>query len=275
MSRDSSEPGAALTGKKDTRNPLKFRFNRQHKAPKTFGHPLRVVATALAIFIASQFLAALFINGFLNLIDPRASLANLHESTFTQFLYILLAEALAIAFVIKALKMRGLSLAAIGLARRLQFSDISKALLGFVAFYVILIIVGLVLTIVAPDFRTDQPQDIGFNNLNSYLDQMLAFIALVFFAPIAEEILTRGYLYSGLRSRWSFAAAMLLTSFIFAAAHLPGNNGLVWGAAINTFVLSAVLIYLREKTGALYASIVLHAMNNTVAFGVHFNGAMF
>ena len=37
-------------------------------------------------------------------------------------------------------------------------------------------------------------------------------------------------------------------------------------AAATAFVLSLVLIYLREKTGSLWASITLHAIKNGVAF---------
>jgi membrane protease YdiL (CAAX protease family) len=63
-------------------------------------------------------------------------------------------------------------------------------------------------------------------------------------------------------------SAALLTSAIFAAAHLPegGSGGPLYIAAIDTFILSLVLIYLRIKTGNLWASITLHALKNGVAF---------
>jgi len=41
---------------------------------------------------------------------------------------------------------------------------------------------------------------------------------------------------------------------------------LLWVAGIDTFILSLVLIYLREKTDSLYASIGLHMLKNTIAF---------
>jgi membrane protease YdiL (CAAX protease family) len=87
------------------------------------------------------------------------------------------------------------------------------------------------------------------------------------------EILVRGYLYSGLRSNWKFLPAALLTSLMFGLAHLQLGSGaaVVWAAGIDTFVLSMVLVYLREKTGVLYAGILVHALNNLIAFGVHFN----
>ncbi|MGH9351096.1 MAG: lysostaphin resistance A-like protein, partial [Terriglobia bacterium] len=90
--------------------------------------------------------------------------------------------------------------------------------------------------------------------------------------PLGEETLVRGYLYSGLRKYWRFWPALLFTSLLFGAAHLEFGAGgpLVWAAAIDTFLLSVVLCYLRERTGALYAGILVHMLNNLIAFGVHF-----
>lgn len=263
MSDVSSEPQKL---EKNHKNLIFKRRSNKPEAKRNFGGPLRVIVTTLAIFIASQFVAALLVSLVLNVTNPGMNIGDLDESTPVQFGYVLLAEALVVLMVIQILKNRGLALANIGLGRRPALSDITRSLAGFGVFYVLLIAAGLALTIVAPGFKTDQPQDIGFENLKNSYDQILAFVALVFFPPIAEEILTRGYLFSGLRSKLKFAPAMMLTSLIFAAAHLPGSSGLVWGAAINTFILSIVLVYLREKTGALYAGMAVHALNNLVAF---------
>jgi len=90
--------------------------------------------------------------------------------------------------------------------------------------------------------------------------------------PLGEETLIRGYLYSGLRQTWRFLPALVITSLMFGLAHLEFGSGgpLVWAAAIDTAILSIVLCYLREKSGALYAGILVHMMNNLIAFGVHF-----
>jgi membrane protease YdiL (CAAX protease family) len=83
-----------------------------------------------------------------------------------------------------------------------------------------------------------------------------------------EEILFRGFLYSGLKKSLPKIWAVLLTCTIFAAPHLleGGSSGLLWVAGIDTFILSLVLIWLREKTGRLYASMGLHALKNFIAF---------
>ncbi len=64
------------------------------------------------------------------------------------------------------------------------------------------------------------------------------------------------------------AGAVVGTCILFAIGHLPagGDAGPLYIAAIDTFVLSLVLIYLREKTGGLWSSMLLHAIKNGVAF---------
>ena len=80
--------------------------------------------------------------------------------------------------------------------------------------------------------------------------------------------MARGLLYSSLKKAMPIAGAAVITSLIFAAAHLPegGAAGPLYVAAIDTFILSLVLVYLREKTGSLWSSITLHSFKNGVAF---------
>ena len=177
----------------------------------------------------------------------------------------------------RLLRRRGLKLNAIGLGRKPTWGDLKKALIGFLAFYALLILATLAISALVPSFNTNQTQDVGFNSLNSTLDGIFAFASLVILPPLGEETLVRGYLYSGLRSRWKFVPAMLVTSLIFGLAHLQLGSGTaaVYAAGLDTFVLSLVLVYLRETTGALYAGMLVHSLNNVVAFGVHFHGTIF
>lgn len=274
MSVDSSEHQA---GSQSLKRRKGFKFRR--KDSKDLGSPWTVILITLLIFLFSQFIAVLFIGIGNGLIHPHSSLSNaLNQSAPIQFFYVLLAEGLAAVLTIFVVKeFRGLSLASIGLGRRPKFRDVTRALVGAFAFYVLIVIASIIVNIFSPDINTKEAQDVGFNSLNSSLDQILAFSALVFLPPIGEETLVRGYLYSGLRSRWRFIPAMLVTSVLFGLAHLgSGSDGTpLWVAGIDTFLLSVVLVYLRERTGALYAGMLVHAMNNVVAFGVHFHGVLF
>lgn len=233
-----------------------------------FGGPSRVILSAFAVFLTSQLVAVFLIGAVLAILGKDINI--LDQSAAAQFVYILFAEAIVLLSVYWILRRAKLSLSAIGLGRRPAWRDLKLALGGIFAFYGLLIISIAALTLLIPGFDADAPQDVGFNFLSTPMDRIIAFVALVILPPIGEEILIRGYLFSGLRSRLRFLPAMLLTSALFGAAHLAtGVSGALWAAAVSTFVLSVVLVYLRERTGALYSPMMVHGFNNLVAFFIY------
>lgn len=246
---------------------------------KSFGSPWLVILTTLLIFFISQFVAAFIVAIGEQAVNPHGSLESaLSSSAPSQFIYVFFAEGLAVVLTILVVKkLRGADLSAIGLGRRPKWRDVNRALLGFGAFYLLLITASIIVNLFFPDINTKEAQNVGFNTLNSPLDYFLALSALVFLPPLGEETLMRGYLYSGLRAHWRFASALLVTSLLFGLAHLgSGTNGSpLWLAGLDTFLLSVVLVYLRERTGALYAGMLVHAANNLIAFGVHFHATIF
>jgi membrane protease YdiL (CAAX protease family) len=256
-----------------SKNPLPVPV-KPKKPIHDFGPWWLVVGVTLLIFFLSQFAAALLLSAGLAFFKSSASIADLiNQSAPVQFFYVLAAEGLVVILTLLAVtKWRHLNLSAIGLGRWPRRKDFSRALGGAAAFYGLLIISSIIISLVLPDLNTEQSQEVGFDALNSSLDSVLAFAALVILPPLGEEVLMRGYLFSGLRSRMRFIYAGLITSVLFGAAHLgtgPADTTL-WIAGVDTFLLSLVLVYLRETTGALYAPMMVHAANNLVAFGVHF-----
>ncbi len=79
-------------------------------------------------------------------------------------------------------------------------------------------------------------------------------------APIAEEIVFRGYLYKAFRDRFKPWYAIILSAALFSLIHLE------WRAALQLFVIGIVLAYVYEETGNLMAPITLHILNNAVSF---------
>ncbi len=243
----------------------------RYEGPGDFGGPARVIFSTFVIFILSQFVAAFLLEIIFGIIHP-GSKNILDQSAAAQFFYILLAETLAVGCVVWILRRRALGLGSIGLGRRPAWRDLKWTVIGLVVFYGALFAVTAILSLLIPSFNVNAPQDVGFNVLSTPLDRIIALIALVILPPLGEETLMRGYLYSGLRLRLKFWPAMLITSLLFGAAHLStGVNGALWAAGVDTFVLSVVLVYLRERTAALYAPIMVHGLNNLVAFFVHFH----
>jgi uncharacterized protein len=93
--------------------------------------------------------------------------------------------------------------------------------------------------------------------------RILGAIAVVVFAPVAEELLFRGLLLRGLLRRYGAAAAVLIGGFTFAAVHLvdPSSAPLLAPLAL-VGVISGVL---AVRTGDLSRSILLHAGFNLLS----------
>jgi len=191
----------------------------------------------------------------------------LNNSVGAQFAYILFAEALTVAAIYLFLRLYKRGFSSIGL-RQPRWRDPFYGLAAVPLYFVLyLLSVGLISHFV-PGLNVNQQQQIGFNNVHGVVPLVMTFISLVVLPPLAEEIMVRGFLYSSLKKTLPTAGAVIVTSALFASAHLPegGAAGPLYIAALDTFVLSLVLIYLREKTGSLWASITLHAIKNGIAF---------
>lgn len=232
-------------------------------------NPWGGAAFVLLLFLGSQILASVAVELYplFKHWSNQQTTTWLNNSVPAQFTYIFLAEALVVGAVYLFVRHYKKSLPIIGL-RRPRWSDPAYGLAAVLPYFVLyLLTVGVVSSLVS-GLNVNQQQQLGFNNVHGGLDLVLTFISLVILPPIAEEIMVRGFLYSSLKKALPTVWAVLLTSALFAAAHLPegGAAGPLWIAALDTFVLSLVLIYLREKTGGLWASMTLHAIKNGIAF---------
>lgn len=90
----------------------------------------------------------------------------------------------------------------------------------------------------------------------------LTVIAVVVLAPIGEELLFRGLLLRGLVRRLRFWPAALITSVLFAAAHLDAY--LLWPRALALVLTGLVLAWLYRWRG-YWAAVAAHATVNAVA----------
>jgi membrane protease YdiL (CAAX protease family) len=148
----------------------------------------------------------------------------------------------------------------IGLTRLPSWMDILLAPAGFVVYFIISSLLVLVVTNLVSGFNPDQAQETGFENISQRYEYILAFVTLVIIAPIAEEILFRGYLYGKLKKHAPVWVAVLATSILFGVVH--GR----WNVGLDVFALSLVLCSLREVTGNIWAGMILHMLKNAVAF---------
>lgn len=82
------------------------------------------------------------------------------------------------------------------------------------------------------------------------------FLVAVVFAPFVEEIFFRGFLFQGFRQKYGWVHAMLLSSVIFAVAHLDPAS------LIPTFILGLVIAYLFHRSNSIWPGIILHFLIN-------------
>jgi uncharacterized protein len=235
--------------------------------------PLEAIGVTVFVYFAAYFASQLLLGVGLGLFAD-ASRRPIHEvglmaesSVAVQFVASLLFYGLIALFVYLFLRLRRTAWAAIGWVKP-RLRDLGYALLGFLAYFVGFIMISQAVKLLLPGLNLDQRQEIGFSTSNGGGSLLLVFMSLVVLPPLVEEIITRGVLYGGLRTKLPVVIAAIITSIMFAAAHLQvgTGNALLWVAAIDTFTLSLVLVYLRQKTGSLWPSIGLHALKNGVAF---------
>ena len=102
------------------------------------------------------------------------------------------------------------------------------------------------------------------NSINYPLCFLEALIAIIFCAPVVEELFFRGFLQSYLRRHLPARTAILTTAFIFSSFHFAPSQGLSNIPIICAlFVLASFLGFLYEKQRSLRAPILLHVFFNT------------
>jgi membrane protease YdiL (CAAX protease family) len=94
----------------------------------------------------------------------------------------------------------------------------------------------------------------------------IAFLMIVVLAPLAEELLFRGWLYTALRWRFGFGAALWTTAILFAVAHWESTH--LYALAI--LPMGLVLGYVRERTGSARASTLFHMLYNFFGLTISF-----
>jgi len=85
-------------------------------------------------------------------------------------------------------------------------------------------------------------------------------LSLVIFAPIFEELICRGVVLGSLRGKFGVTTAWLVSSLFFGVLH--GQPVQV----INATVIGLVLGYVYLATDSLWSVMILHALNNAVAY---------
>ena len=133
----------------------------------------------------------------------------------------------------------------------------SNALIYSLVAYVILY---LVLTVYSYAFQISPPEE--FIKLMKATPFILNFLMVLIGAPIVEELLFRGFLFSQLKTtKLGVNGSIILTSLIWTSIHLQYDLFLL----IPIFLLGLFLGYLMHKYNSLYLVIIVHAVHNLQA----------
>lgn len=87
-----------------------------------------------------------------------------------------------------------------------------------------------------------------------------AILSTVVAAPLLEETLFRGLIFESCRERLGRGGALLVSAFLFGVVHVVPVQ------VVNAFVVGLILGYVYLRTRSLFAVIVLHAINNAIAY---------
>ena len=127
------------------------------------------------------------------------------------------------------------------------------SLVAYLIFY-------LVLTVYSYVFQISPPEE--FIKLIKATPFLLNFLMVVIGAPIVEELLFRGFLFSQLKTtKLGINGSIILTSLIWTSIHLQYDLFLL----IPIFLLGLFLGYLMLKYNSLYLVIIVHAVHNLQA----------
>ncbi|MDX6669953.1 MAG: protease family protein [Solirubrobacteraceae bacterium] len=111
--------------------------------------------------------------------------------------------------------------------------------------------------------RDNLPSELGADESTIALIAVAVLVTVV--APIAEEFFFRGYFFTALRNWRGIWPAAILTGLVFGGIH-AGSAPVGYLVPLAAFGVALCLLYVR--TGSLYPCIALHALNNSLAFGV-------
>ena len=146
--------------------------------------------------------------------------------------------------------------------RRTPFRQaVGWAALGMLCFYVLTAVYS---ALVHPDAEQSVTRDLGADQGTAGL--IAAGVMIMVIAPAAEEFFFRGFFYRALRTRYPVLVAAVIDGVLFGAIHydFSGAEALLLVPPLGLLGVIFCLVY--ERTGSIFPTIALHALNNSIAY---------
>jgi membrane protease YdiL (CAAX protease family) len=150
-------------------------------------------------------------------------------------------------------------LAQFGLRAGRLWSSAGWAVLGLVTF---LVFGGVYSQLVDVHEKQTIVKDLGAKDSDVAL--VGGAVLVIVIAPLAEELFFRGFFYRALRTRMAVPLAAVIDGLVFGAIHAGGSPIAVLPVLA---MLGFIFCLVYERTGTLFATIAMHAVNNFAAYG--------
>jgi uncharacterized protein len=176
-----------------------------------------------------------------------------------------LQGALALTLIGVSLAYAGSLAAPVATLRRLGLRRFVASALGLAAltYFAYLIFAAIYGALVQPE-QDDLTRELGLDE--GGFGVVVAGVLIIAVAPVSEEVFFRGFMYGGLRSRLPVWAAAAISGAIFGLLHYTDPDSLT--VVPQLALLGVVLAWLYERTGSLWPAIILHVINNAIAFAI-------
>lgn len=160
--------------------------------------------------------------------------------------------------------------------RRPSLREIGLVLLGWLAIFIMVIVVSLVVQAFLPEpAQNEGASQFAEGATNPAILAVGVLFMFVVVGP-CEEFLYRGIVQNRLRERLAAAPAILIAAAVFASVHvvaLSGGDPVAMATTVGIlFVPALVLGTLYEYTGNLVVVSLLHGLHNSVILSVVFLG---
>lgn len=130
--------------------------------------------------------------------------------------------------------------------------------------YLLAIIIAMVLSPIMPG--SSQVVNETFGVILDDISFWQAALIIAGIGPICEEIVFRGYLFSGLRSKGNVIFAIIGSSLIFGIYHMSLLK------LFTTTFLGILLCFALECSGSIFISMLMHILNNAFSVIIMFYG---
>ncbi|HEX8636414.1 MAG TPA: type II CAAX endopeptidase family protein, partial [Pyrinomonadaceae bacterium] len=223
--------------------------------------------SAIGVWLASVFFIAVF--PFLFLI-PYVALQNVDLSDQTKMLEFFKSDSTAIILQLAAVLPAHLftlilAWAVITQLNRLSFKQtLGWSWGGFKVWHLIILsficyAVGIILISLFGHRETEFQQILKSSRTAVYI---VAFFA-TFTAPLVEEVVYRGVLYSAFQRHFGRIVGVVIVTILFAVVHVPQYYP-DFGTILTILFVSLILTLIRVRAGNLFPCIVLHTIFNGV-----------